>query len=219
MKKLLTFFTITLICPIAAHCQHPFKQNLGEIATITFPDTPKTKKISTEIFYISKYDKATYFGQAAPLPTSLRDLLTNTNLDSVYNSFANAVLIDTKGRIFYKKNITVNALNGVEFGFAFKIKEKTYYDYQNVFYLNDVLINYSYLSSDSLKKDDEKIKSFFGTFKLTIKPDQIRQTNSSAIAYHAGALTGKLLFYGLVIAVITLLGFGIVLILKRITNK
>jgi hypothetical protein len=216
MKKAILCFLVSFYS-ITAFCQHPYKQNLSGIASITFPDTPELKKVSSVSIYFLKYNKSSYFAQASPLQTGLRDLISNHNLDSVYTIFTNAVIASTKGHVFYKRDITVNDLCGIEFGFSFKARKngKTYYDYQNVFYLNDFLVNYSYLSSDSLNKRDKNITDFFDTFKLNIKKSDIRQTNSPELAYIMGKVAGYLLIIGVIVS----LGFGIVFIIKKIVLK
>ena len=214
MRKILITL-ILLFLSVASYCQHPYKQNLQGIATITFPDTPKVKIISAQTFYILYQERSGYLCEAMPLNSSLRDLLSGDGIDTLYDSFINGVLTTTQGHIFYKNNIIVNNLKGVEFGLKSITKGKIYYSYQNVFYLNDVLINYSYLSLDSISKNDKKIANFFETFNLTIHKNEIRQSNAAEL----GHITGKIIAVLTIIGLIALFGFGIVFIIRKVTYK
>ncbi len=214
MRKILITL-ILIFFSFDSYCQHPYKQNLQDIATITFPDTPKTKIISAETFYYFHDKGSTYICEAMPLSTSLSDILKGNSIDSLYTVFINSALAPTKSHTFYKNNIIANDLKGVEFGFKFQAKGRTCYSYQNVFYLNDVLINYSYLSLDSLNKNDKRITDFFKTFKLTIKKEEIRQSNAAEL----GHITAYIFMAFVIIGIIALFGFGIVFIIRKVTYK
>jgi len=212
MRKILITF-ILIFSSVASYCQHPYKQNLQDLATIIFPDTPKTKVISDETFYYSRDKGSTYLCEAMSLTTSLSDILKGNSLDSLYTVFINSALAPTASHAFYKNNIVVNDLKGVEFGFRLQAKGRTFYSYQNVFYLNDVLINYSYLTPDSISKDDNKITDFFKTFKLAIKKEEIRQSNAAEL----GHITAYIFMAFTIIGIIALFGFGIVFIIRKVT--
>ena len=110
MRKIIYFFFFFLNFSIA-YCQHSFKQNLGNIATINFPDTPKTKNIqSINLFYCS-YDNLLYIAQASELESSLKDLLKNDKNDTLYNSFIQSELKSTNGKLFYEKAIKKKRIN------------------------------------------------------------------------------------------------------------
>jgi hypothetical protein len=215
MKRYFVIVFIALANSITAYSQHPFKQDLEGVATITFPDTTKVDTISTGKVYILNYNNTIYWAQHADIKEGVNDLLSNDNLDSTYNHFITGVLKGSKGKIIYKNNITINGLYGVELGFTTITKGRQYYCYQQTLYLNDDLISYSVWSLDSLKKDDKKITGFFKTFKLTINKDDIRQSKASKLGYKFGYVVGILLIIGIVV----LLGFGVVYIIKKITYK
>jgi len=212
MKKFIVAFII-LINPITSYCQHPFLQNLVGIATITFPDTPKVKSISGERFFVLNYHNASYSAVGSSLESGVGDLLSKNN-DSAYNYFISAMLKKVKGKILYKNNISIQGIKGVEFGASGKTTlDQPFYSYHRLLSLNDFLIDYSFSSLDSIKKNDAKITSFFDTFKLTIKPSEIRQDNIEELAYKTGKIVGVILILGLIAGI----GFAIVFIIRRIT--
>jgi len=214
MKKAFIAFIIILISSITAYCQHPYKQNLGGIAVITFPDTPKIKTVSSDVTeYYTNYNNSIYFALLSPLSPGLKDLIDVNNIDSVYHIFITAAIKSSKGHVIFKNNVKFNDLNGVEFCFTSLAKGKIFYNYSRVVYLNEVLIDYAYVSQDSVKNDDKKITGFFNTFKLTIKKEEVIQSNGQVIAAGLGHLTA----YISIITTLLLLGFGGVFIIRKLT--
>ena len=214
MKK--TFIIILFgLYSITAYCQHRFVLNLKHIATIAFPDTPKVKYAVGDTMYVAATETGViYLAAATPMQKSIKDMTNPHILDSIYSGIIIGTLKSAHGKVLYKKNILVNNLNGVEFGYSIFIKNRLLYGYNQAFYLNNTLINYGRWSADSLKSNSKELKDFFGTFKLTIDADNARQDNSTEIAYGVGRFIG----IGLVIGVIALFGFLIVLIIKKVTK-
>jgi len=214
MKKIIIILVFFLNFPIA-YCQHPFKQNLGNIATVTFPDTPKTKNIEYVKLFYCNYNDLFYIAQASALDSGLKDLLKDDNNDTLYNSFIESELKSTNGKLFYKRAKKINTLTGIEYGFTIISNGQTYYNYNNLFYINDQLVSYSIRSQDSLKKDDKKINTFFDTFKLTVPNNEVRQSGGQEIGYKLGHVVAVLLMIGIICAI----GGLIVYIIMRINNK
>jgi hypothetical protein len=210
MKKLVAIFVIYLIYSTAAYCQHPYNLNLGGIAIITFPDTPKTRIVKSKKFYICNYDKCNYAAQILPLSDDSTDAEVD-NLDSLFSGFFISVRKKINGPILYKNKITISNSPGYEFGFKSISNGKTYFGYQRVLYFDEVLIDYSFLTADSLRKNDKKIESFFKTFKTTISEYQIRQRNDVKLGHTIGKMVVALIEIGLVALIV----FGIVYTIKK----
>jgi hypothetical protein len=214
MKKALLCFLV-LLYSITAFCQHLYKQNLNHVAQITFPDTPKMQHDNAGTFYSVTVDRNIYLAQVAIAKKSLRDLFTSHLNDSIYSGVIEGTLTASKGKLLYKRKITVNGLDGVEFSYRAKIKSLNYYRYHQAFYFNNTLVLYGYWTPDSLQSDNKAIKAFFGTFKVTLPDDEVRQDNVSDIAFRFGYVLGIFL----IVSVIVLMGFGIVFIIKKFANK
>jgi len=214
MRKIIITLVFFLNFSIS-YCQHYFKQNLGNIATVTFPDTPKTKNIQSVNLFYCNYNNLFYIAQASALDSGLKDLSKDDSNDTLYNSFIQSELKSTNGKLFYKRAIKINALSGIEYGFSIISNGQAYYNYNNLFYINDKLVSYSIRSQDSLKKDDKKITTFFDTFKLTIPNKEVRRSGGQEIGYKLGRVVAVLLMIGIICAI----GGLIVYIIMRITNK
>jgi hypothetical protein len=211
MKKFAIIFIVTLIYPIKAYCQHLYNQGLGGVAFIIFPDTPKVRMISSEKFYTCDYNKSRYIASAMPLTSDLRDLIIGDDFDSLYNNFLNGERNKIKGTIIYKGKVTIDNLNGFEFGCKLKSNGRTYFSYQRLLYLNDILINYTVLTADSLQRNDKKIAAFFKTFKITITEEQIKLRNAAKL----GHIVGKLIVFIVGIGLVVLIVFGLYSTLKN----
>ena len=214
MKKFLIAF-LTVFYSITAFCQHGYKQDLNHIATITFPDTPNVGHNQMVTIYGETYNGVVYFVKVTPLHKSSQDMLVNHFNDSVYTGIITGSLNSSKGKLLYKKNIKINSLNGIEFCYMVKVGSVNDYRYHQVFYFNNTLILYGYWTADSLHSNNKDLKAFFGTFKLTIKNDDIRQGNTKVVSYKAGEIIRMFL----IIALIVLLGFFTVFIIKKIAYK
>ena len=214
MKKVILFFLV-LFYSTTAFCQQRYKQQLNHIATITFPDTPKMQRDSEDTFYSVAANGRVYVAQVGEAKKSLKELFTSHINDTIYAQIIEGSLTGTKGKLLYKKNIEVNGLDGVEFCYTAKVDSQKYYRYHQVFYFNNTLISYGYWTPDSSRSDNKALRAFFGTFKLTINDDDVRQDNVSDLAFRFGYVIGGLAFIGVIAGI----GFGIVFIARKIGYK
>jgi hypothetical protein len=212
-KNKLTFLILLYAFP--AFCQHSYKQQLYDLATITFPDTPKVQHDTDRTFYSVAIHRRLYIAQVGKAGKSLKELFTSQSDDTVYAQVIKGSLSGTNGKLMYKKKIEVNGLQGVEFAYTAIINSQNYYRYHQLFFFNSTLISYGYWTPDSLQRDNKDLRAFFGTFKLAIDDDDVRQDNVSEIAYRFGYLIGALAIVGVLVAI----GFGVVYIIKRIAFK
>jgi len=215
MKKIV----ITIIAAFfffSAFGQHGYKQSLYTVATVTFPDTPKTEDSKTNILYSENIDGIYYIAQAFQITKSLPDEFNADADDKEYSTFINSTLKSFGGKLIYKNKITVNGLNGVEYAYSAISDSAKHYRYRRLFYFNNKLILTGVSSMDSLKKHDKIIDDFFNTFKLTLKRNEIRQAAPINLGKSFAYAFAVLLAIALIIAMIA----GIASIIKkRFDNK
>jgi len=210
MKKIIPFILASLL-PFAAFCQKGYQQDLNRIASITFPDTPKTTVEKDETVFALNDSGIVYLAIAAPVQKGIKDIFTKNANDSLFEGVIIGSLKSSKGKLFFKKPVQMNGLQGLEFGYEAEVDSVKSYRYHQAFYLNGTLIFYGYWSKDSLKADDKGMRSFFNSFKLKVKPKDIIQDDGSKLAYNIG----KGLGYVLIAVVIALLGLGVVFLIRK----
>ncbi|WDF76199.1 hypothetical protein PQ469_20120 [Mucilaginibacter sp. KACC 22773] len=194
--------------------QYTYKQKLGNLATVMLPDTPKLQSVNGVNTYVARYKGVIFLTHLADMEGGLRDLLNNTNADSLYNSYLDGLVKDSKGKLFYKNKIDIDGLNGLEFGYRIKIKGRNTYLYQRVVCLNDSLVSCGILASDSLSSKDKNLKAFFDGFRV-LNASGARQDVSSNLAYKTGKVIGFFMF----LCIPILIGVGIVFLIRRIIYK
>jgi hypothetical protein len=214
MKKtvvtlLIAFFSIT------AYCQKSYVQNLGGIASITFPDTPKSQKVLSGNVYILPSNGVLYFAQTGKAEKNVKDMLNSDLLDTVYNGLIKGTMIGSGGKLDYQKKINLNGVIGVEFGYKAHVQNKIFYCCNQAFYLNNLVVIYALWSPNPIPSDDKTLKSFFSTFKITLEKGAIRQSNASDIGFFVGTAFAKILAYGILVAII----LGVAFLVRRSKRK
>ena len=209
MKKIVPLILVAFL-PFAAFSQQGYKQDLDHIAVITFPDTTKATTKDDETIYALNESRIVYLAAITHIDKGVKDLLNKNSNDSLYDGLISGSMENSKSRLLYKKHIEAAGLDGVEFAYSADEDSVISYRYHQAFYLNNTAILLGYWSIDSLKADDKGMRSFFGSFKLKIKPDEVRQGNSDEIAFNIGKIIGYLLIPIVVIG----LGLGIVFLLS-----
>jgi hypothetical protein len=214
MKTIVAFFTVTLIA-FASYGQHPVIQDLNKVASVTFPDTPKAQTIKTFTIYVLKKDDLVYLAEATPVNENLRDMVSPGTVDSTYNGFIKGIIKSTNGKLIYRKSIIFNGITGLEFETVGSKKEQKFYSHHRVFYFNHTLIDNSVLYVDSLQKNDKRIHLFLNSLKLTIDRSKVRQGNSEELGYLTGKIIGFLIVIAVIVAVIGLFVFLIIKMANR----
>lgn len=194
--------------------QYTYKQKLGNLATVMLPDTPKLQSVSGVNTYVARYKGVIFLTHLANMEGGFRDLLNNTNADSLYNSYLDGLVKESKGKLFYKNKIDIDGLNGLEFGYRIKIKGQNTYLYQRIVCLNDSLVSCGILASDSLSNKDKNLKVFFDGFRI-LNASEARQDVSSNLTYKSGKVIGFLMF----LCIPILIGLGIVFLVRKIIYK
>ncbi|MFI5138141.1 MAG: hypothetical protein ACHQIM_09950 [Sphingobacteriales bacterium] len=197
MEKATLITVFILFNSLIAYCQRPYSQDLQSEARITFPDTPKVEFSDGASYYIYRSNNNDlYFAQVTNLNKINPDSL-NTNVpDDIYAQFIGSVINPLKGKVFYTEKIKAGNLGGVAFDYKCKLNGNTYFGYEEVFHLNNDLVSYSLLSPDSVSKEDEKIESFFNTFRLT--PKRAAELNKKSGILAGIFIIGAIFFWGAV---------------------
>jgi hypothetical protein len=174
MKKFVPLIFFALF-PLISFGQKNYRQDLGRIAVITFPDTPKTTDLKPGLFYSVKKDEIVFFASVSEIHNSFNDHLTKHLIDSLYAAVIVGSLKRPDAKLIYKKNILVDNLKGIEYGFRSQKNLMTYYHYHRVIYINHTLIAYGLTSFDSLKNNNKELYDFYATFKVILPHSQISQ--------------------------------------------
>ena len=203
--KTITIIILLFVLPIAAYCQQGFKQDLNHIASITFPDMPKTTVEKNETVFALNDSGIVYLAIAAPVQKGIKDYFTKNSNDSLFQGVIKGSLQSSKGILFYRKNVVMNGLKGLEFGYKAVLDSVKSYRYHQAFYVNNTLIFYGYWSKDSLQADDKGMRSFFNSFKLKVKPVDITQSDVSDLSFKAGEVIGYLICIGAVVLLVIFL--------------
>lgn len=215
MKKAVSIL-ILLFFSIPAFCQVTYTQNLKNIAQIKLPGQPVTKNLPLGItMYYYKTDSEIYFAQLAEYKKSLSELFTDDINKNIYTNYIIGNVHSGKGKLLYKKDILINGLKGVQYVYTSTLPKKKFVSYSRLVYLNETLLNLSVLTRDTISRDDEKIDEYFKSLKITLPANKIYSTNSEEIVARLGGTVG----IAIIIALLILLGLGIVYFIKRSANR
>ncbi|HVS94288.1 MAG TPA: hypothetical protein VHE59_19760 [Mucilaginibacter sp.] len=204
MKNVVLIIAIT-ISSLAAYCQHPYKQSLGSIAQITFPDTPKVEFGSRATYYACKDNSSDiFFAQVTDFQSDTLQLKT---IKSVYSAFIWDVLKPLKGELLNKKEVQFGKLRGVSFNFKCNLKGTGFYGYENAFLIDEHMVSYSLLSPDSIEVNDKKLRSYFDSFVTS--PEKAADLDGKS-----GILAGVIMFCGIVFWTLV-----VIFVVKRVKKK
>lgn len=191
MKRIVLTLSL-LVFSVSAFCQLKYTLDLKGLAQINFPDTPEVNNPTPEVVvFIARSDAPGYMAAVSPARVSVKEMLAGEGLESIYSGCIEGSLNVSKGKLLYRKNVLIDQLKAVEFAYKAVGTRNTFYAYNRVLFLNDTLLVYSLISYTPLKQGDENIRKFFSTFKLKLKPENIRQNTSTELAYKMGTISGK----------------------------
>ena len=84
-----------------------------------------------------------------------------------------------------------------------------------MYYLNNTLVNYSLHSSDSMSSNNDKLKTYFNSFKLIMSDKIIKQDDVPKIYHIIERIVSWLIFLGLLF----LIGWGVKLGINKIKKR
>ena len=166
-KIILALFTS--IVTIAAYSQHKlnYVQNIANEAIVSFPDTPRITTHLTSVAYEVAYTDVIYSASSYGVEEGSVDFLYRNFASSLYRESIANFLKTIHGKLIYKKEITVDGVKGVEFECHSTQDTVGYYLYYRTFYYNKKLISEGMWFSQPVQRNDERLNSFFSTFKFT----------------------------------------------------
>jgi hypothetical protein len=178
MKKILIAIFMIFGCRLAFG-QRPFTQDLKNLATVNFPDTPQLKRTPGRVYYSLQKNGVIYMASANGWFNGMGDNFTHDLTDTAYASLIREVNRLNESKLFYQKKITINGLRGIEYGFVSTDDSTKFYRYHRALFLNNTIIIYGINSFDSLRIDKKALDDFYATFKVTA-PDSDRSQDTIA---------------------------------------
>jgi hypothetical protein len=166
MNKFLIFLFIN-IGSVSVYSQQAFKINLKDMATVTFPSAPNESKMHTRSDYISTNNGIIYIASAEQIKKDLNDVSSKYTLTRIYNTLISGALAGSKSKLLYKNKYVLNGVEGVEFAYKTESAVSPNYILARAFYLNETIIFIGTSKHDSLQRNNQNVKSFFDSFKLT----------------------------------------------------
>lgn len=211
MKRLILSLLFA-IHSLFAWCQysHNYIQNIQQIARVTFPDTPKMSTTKSGVIYTLKYNGlvyATSFGVA----NGLGDFVNPRPLDSFYNDGIKGITQDTSAKLIYKKVIVAEGVKGLEFECITNGINNNSYLFSREFFFNQRMVVQMIWFPHAVQRNDNRINTFFNTFKLSIKPSEIQQ-GTSAIIFSA-------IKYALIVIMVLAVIIALIVFLVRRSNS
>ncbi|TSJ39537.1 hypothetical protein FO440_17500 [Mucilaginibacter corticis] len=205
MRKIVSFLVLFLLS-IPAFCQLIYTQNLKQIAQINFPGQPVVKELPNGItMYYLKVNSEIYFAQVASYKKTLSQLFTNNVNQKIYDTYIHGNVNTAKGKLLYKKKISIANLDAVAYTYTSKLPKKELYAYSRLVFLNDKLLNISLLSRDSLPDNDTTLNAYFNSLKINIPANKIVTDNGPELLSR----------FGYVIGIAAILLAGVILVYKR----
>ena len=216
MKKIIALVLILTNFNFFAFSQLNFTQNIKNFGSISFPSLPQIKVGKRDTIYLNSSNGFLYFLQLATLQNNSIVLFGNSNnLDKLYQAIIKGTLAGANAQLIYARNIRLKNLIGIEFGYKSIKKDKIYYGYNQVYYLNHTLVNYSIHSINPLDDENVYLKSFFDSFKLTSTNMNLIQDDVSETDHIFERIIRWIIFIG----ILFLIGIIITFWIKKIKNK
>lgn len=202
MKRLILSLLL-IIYSVTAWCQYPHShiQDLQHVAQVTLPDTPTVRHTKRGLVYSTTYDGVIYTTSASVINTSFGDIIRGTPLDSIYMGAVKGITKSTGGTLIYKKDIVVQGVKGMEFETGAVENGTNFYLFYRIFYFNDKLLMQGMWFRETVQRNDNRINTFFDTFKLTINPADVKQG------------TGIIVFTAVKYALIIILALAVIIAL------
>jgi len=205
-KGPLTFIILSLTAK--SFCQLNYTLKINDLAQINFPDTPLIKQMPGNVtVYGYQGIEESYIFQISSFRRTDNDLFRKDANNKFYTEQINEVLDHLKAKPIYRKNILINGIDGAEYAYSFNAGEVKLFSYNQIVFFNDTILDYYVLSRDSLQENNDKIQSYFSSFKITEAKKNLITTNQDR-----SIRIFEILIW---IAVIILLGLGIVFLIKK----
>ena len=206
---------LTSLLTIAVYGQHKpsYIQDIGGTAILFFPSPPRVSTVDQGLSYEANYNGILYAASSYNVKQGALDFLYTNFEDSFYRGVLIGFAKSIHGKILYKKDIVVGGVKGIEYEGRGILDTTTYYVFYRSFYINKKLISQGIWFTQPVPRNDERLNSFFSTFKYTGKIN------------HSSPWTDKTLiikgikYAFIIILIITLIIGSIIFVVKRPAKK
>ena len=216
MKKNLCTIVL-LFSTIFVFAQNPYKQNLVDLATITFPQKPA-------ILDTLGHNSAQVIDSTAIFSTLTRELdsdqlmqIHSDKLSEFYDANIEGFLDAAQGKLISKKPFEMDGLRGVEIEFITTANPNLPdLRFARIILVNNTLITVYFMTWSENKQATQTARTqFLNSLTLTADKTSLTQGVDHPMAYAIGSITGKLMAWAVILGVIA----GAVLLIIRITTK
>ncbi|WP_316812603.1 hypothetical protein [Pedobacter heparinus] len=216
MKKY--FCTILLLFVVLQlFAQNPQKQNLANLATITFPQKPETLDTLG-------HSMTQFIDSAAIYSTITRELdadqllqVHSKKLPEFYDSTINGFLDAAQGKLISKKPFEIDGLKGIEIEFvATSNPNLPDLRFARFILLNNTLITVNFMTLSENKQATQTDRTqFLNSLTITADKTSLTQGIDHPVEYTIGFIIGKLAAWAIILGIIA----GVILLIRRFTTK
>jgi hypothetical protein len=190
------------------------KQNLSNLATISFPAQPIPIDTLGEKIFIYNTDSSHYFISVKKL-TGLQ--LRENELDTFYYGFMKGVLKKTKGKLVSERPFRLDGLKGIEIEYVLTTNPNlSELRFARAIFFNNTIFFYNFWTSSGNREQTETDRNnFFKSFTATADKATIKQYTvmdddpSYKIGYFIGEILGFIFVITAIVGVIYLIVRGI----------
>jgi len=216
MTKSCSLTLILLVVYQLTFGQTWYKQNLIDIAKVSFPEKPVRQDTLNSHFFKYKSDSALYYIQINPIPDSSLDLNNKETLERYYEGMTGGIIESSKGTLISQKNVKIDGLDAMLIEFSSNAHPNLpNLRFNQIVMIGNTLVSQGYWTDSTLKTNTELDRKFFFE-SLSITKEGLAQkkqaTQNDSPAYKIGYLCGQLTMFAL-------LGLGIYFVIKKVTRK
>ena len=134
---------------------------LIDFASIDFPDRPEKNALSNQTVFMVTDSIGIYMVMVRPLKDEQKTLAA-TDLEKYYETFIEASLALSKGKLVSKKTVDVKGLKGMEYKVNVTNKDQvTNVRFAKILAINDYLICVNFWTDERVEKKAEELKNYF----------------------------------------------------------
>nr|WP_068892083.1 hypothetical protein [Pedobacter panaciterrae] len=216
MKKNLCTILL-LFSAIFVFAQNPYKQNLVDLATITFPQKPETSDtLGNNSAYIMD-STAIYSTSTRELDSDRLLQIHSDKLSEFYDGTIRGFLDAAQGKLISKKPFEMDGLKGVEIEFiATANPNLPDLRFARFILVNNTLITVYFMTLSENKQATQTARTqFLNSLTITADKTSLTQGVDNPTAYAIGSIIGTLMAWTVIFGVIA----GIILLIRKITTK
>ncbi len=207
--------------------QSTYRQNLGDLATIDFPDQPDKDTVMGQETFAYIDSSAYYIVVIGDYANTNAMQVKEGELDKFYDEVVTGAIKESGGQLVHKKQFETNGQKGVEIEFI-SATDPNIPDvrFMRFIFVNDKFFALSFfVNSENRAEMLSRKDHFFNSFGFTAEESDLRQfTNlkknrSYDAGYAIGKLIGKLSIMGITVGIILAVVLGIKKLRKKGDNR